>query len=118
MLQLEFYPEGDEGPVKDYLESLRVDPQKMDAWAKLTRDLGFLETEGLTSKQISIERVVGVPGSVWELRRSFEGMKYRIYFCVKSGEAWLLHYLEKKSPKIPKSDLKLIRKRAKEVLAK
>jgi phage-related protein len=72
----------------------------------------------LTSTQIDIERVSGVPGSVWELRRKFEGVKYRIYFCVDRGEVWLLHNLEKKSPKIPMRDLDLIRRRAKEVLAR
>lgn len=115
MLRIQFYPWGNRGPVKEYLEDLRNDPRRKDAWAKLMRDLAFLETNGLFSKEISIERVTGVPGSVWELRRSYEGIKYRIYFWVGKGEAWLFHHLEKKTPKIPPSDLKLIRKRSKEV---
>jgi phage-related protein len=115
-LLIQFFPNGDSGPVAEYLETLRQSSQRKDAWAKLTRDLGFLKCEGLFSKQISIERIRGVPGSVWELRRSYEGIKYRIYFCMRRGEAWLLHQLEKKSPRIPSRDLDLIRKRAKEVL--
>ena len=117
MLRTQFYPGGDTGPVHKYLEELRADPQRKDAWAKLLHDLGFLESEGLLSKNISVERVRGIPGSVWELRRHFEGIRYRIYFCVRQREAWLLHCLEKKSPKIPSRDVKLIRKRAKEVLS-
>jgi phage-related protein len=117
MLRIQFYPDGEDGPVREHLEALRTDPQRKDAWAKLLHDLGFLESEGLLSKQVSIERVQGIPGSVWELRRHFEGIRYRIYFCVRRGDAWLLHYLEKKSPRIPTRDIKLIRKRAKEVLS-
>ncbi|MDD5655668.1 MAG: type II toxin-antitoxin system RelE/ParE family toxin [Elusimicrobia bacterium] len=117
MLRIQFHPGGDDGPVRERLEALREDPQRNYAWAKLLNDLGFLESEGLLSKRVSIERVQGVPGSVWALRRSFAGIRYRIYFCVREGTAWLLHYLEKKSPRIPPRDLKLIRKRAREVLS-
>lgn len=117
MLKVQFFPDGDDGPVRQHLKSLKQDPQRKAAAAKLGLDLRMLQEEGLTSKQIDIDRVVGVPGSVWELRRAFEGVKYRIYFCVQRGEVWLLHSLEKKTPKIPKHDLELIRKRAKEVLS-
>jgi phage-related protein len=116
MLSVQFYPDGDEGPVKKYLESLRLAPQRKDAYVRLMADLTILEAEGLLSKLIHLERVVGVDGSVWELKRSYEGIRYRVYFCVESGEAWLIHCLEKKTPKIPRSDLKLIRKRSKGVL--
>lgn len=118
MLRIQFYPLGDAGAVLEYLEGLRLDPQKTSAYSKLIADLGFLESEGLMSKSISVERVHGVPGSAWELRRSFDGIKYRIYFIVRRGEAWLLHFLEKKSPKIPKHDLGVFRRRAKEVLSR
>ena len=117
MLHAQFYPHGDRGPVKDFLEGLKSNPQRKDAYAKLLHDLSFLESDGLFSGQISVERIRGVEGSVWELRRHFEGIKYRIYFCVRRNEAWLLHYLEKKSPKIPPRDLRLIRKRAREILS-
>ncbi|MDE2141480.1 MAG: type II toxin-antitoxin system RelE/ParE family toxin [Elusimicrobia bacterium] len=116
MLRVQFYPSGDNGPVREYLRGLRKDPQRKGASARLGLDLRLLQEEGLASKQIDILRVTGIPGSVWELRRTFEGIRYRIYFCVKRGEVWLLHNLEKKTPKIPKHDLKLIRTRAKEVL--
>lgn len=116
MLRIQFYPSGDDGPVREYLESLRANPQRKGAWAKLMRDLGLLETEGLTSKSVSVERVAGIRGSTWELRRSYEGVRYRIYFCIRRGEVWLLHHLEKKSPRIPPRDLRRIRKRSGEVL--
>lgn len=118
MLRVQFYPTGDTGPVMEYLEMLRMNPQKAAAYSKLAADLAYLESEGLLSKNISIERIHGVPGSAWELRRSFEGIKYRIYFVIRKGKAWLLHYLEKKSQKIPKRDLKVIQRRAREVLTR
>lgn len=118
MFDVQFYPSGKDGPVREHLRSLKQDPQRKAAAAKLGLDLRMLQEEGLTSKQIDIERVVGVPGSVWELRRSFEGVQYRIYFCASRGNVWLVHSLEKKTPKIPKRDLDLIRRRAKEVLSR
>lgn len=117
MLRVQFYPSGDDGPVREHLRRLKQDPHRKAAAARLGLDLRLLQEEGLASRQIDIERAVGVPGSVWELRRSFEGVRYRIYFCAARGELWLLHSLEKKTPKIPKRDLGLIRRRAKEVLA-
>jgi len=113
-----FYPSGDDGPVRRYLESLRGDPRRKDAWAKLTVDLAVLRSEGLRSGQITVKKVVGIRGSVWELARPFEGMAYRIYFCLHKGEAWLIHWAEKKSRKIPASDVELIGKRSKEVFGR
>lgn len=118
MLRVQFYPKGNTGPVREYLRSLKQAPARKAAAAKIGLDLRLLQEEGLTSKQISVERVTGIPGSVWELRRAFEGIKYRIYFCAGRGEIWLLHHLEKKTPRIPRSDLALIRQRAKEVSSK
>ena len=81
-------------------------------------DLTIMRLEGLSSGRIAVKRVVGIKGSVWELVRPFEGMAYRIYFCIHKGEAWLIHWAEKKSRKIPGRDIDLIGKRAKEVFGK
>ncbi|OGR48604.1 MAG: hypothetical protein A2X40_01480 [Elusimicrobia bacterium GWC2_65_9] len=48
---------------------------------------------------------------LWELKRLFEGVQYRIFFCVERGCAWLLHAIEKKSAKTPIDDMRLARKR-------
>ncbi len=118
MFSVQFYPSGDRGPVRQYLRSLKADPQRKAAAAKLGLDLRLLQEEGLLSRQIDVKRIAGIPGAVWELRRSFEGVRYRLYFCVRRGEVWVLHHLEKKTPKIPRRDLGLIRKRAMEVLSR
>lgn len=113
--RVQFFPDGDSGPVREHLRGLKRSPDRKAAAARLGLDLRLLQEEGLASKQISIRRIAGIPGSVWELRRPFEGIQYRIYFYVGDGEIWLLHFLEKKSPRIPDRDLDLIRRRAKEV---
>lgn len=118
MLSVQFYPKGDDGPVLEHLRTLKQSPGRKAAVAKLGLDLRMLQEEGLASKHVSVERIAGIPGSVWELRRSFEGIQYRIYFCVRRGEIWLVHSLEKKTPRIPKRDLELIRQRSKEVLSR
>ena len=118
MPTIRFYPSGDDGPVRKYLETLREDPRRKDAWAKLMIDLTVLRSEGVRSGQITIKKVVGIKGSVWELVRPFEGMAYRIYFCLQKGEIWLIHWAEKKSQKIPANGIILIGKRAKEVFRK
>ena len=117
MLRVEFYPDGDDGPVLEYLRELKHDPYRKAVATRLGLDLHLLQLEGLSSRKVDVKRVTGIPGSVWELRRLIEGNQYRLYFCVKRGELWLLHHLEKKSRKIPRSDLEIIRKRAREVLS-
>lgn len=117
MLRVEFYPAGDDGPVREYLRELKQDPHRKAVATQLGLDLHVLQIEGLTSRKVDVKRVVGIPGSVWELRRAIEGNQYRIYFCVTRGVIWLLHHLEKKTRKIPRGDLEIIRKRAKEVLS-
>lgn len=115
-IEILFYPTGDDGPVKDYLENLRLAPQKKHAGIRLIQDIAILEAEGLQSKQISIRSLSNIHSGLWEIRRNFEGMLYRIYFVTKKGgKFWLIHYIEKKSQKIPKDDVNILKKRSKEI---
>ncbi|MFC1521869.1 type II toxin-antitoxin system RelE/ParE family toxin [Elusimicrobiota bacterium] len=117
-LIVQFYPSGGDGYVREYLERLRLDSQHRKAHNKLKYDLAVLGMDGLMSRFLDIKRVTGISGSVWELRRLYQGIAYRIYFCVSKGEVWLLHYLEKDTAKIPKSDLEIVRKRSRDIFAK
>lgn len=110
MLEILYYPEGNQGPVADYLNDLARDHPK--AFARLVLDLEVLGAEGLRSHQITI-RPLG--DKLWELKRLYEGTQYRLFFYVEKGVVWLLHSIEKKSAKTPKDDLDLARKRLKEV---
>ena len=111
MLGIYYYPEGDSGPVKNYLDWLVKERPK--AFARLTVDLEVLGAEGLRSQRIAI-RPLG--HKLWELKRQYEGVQYRLFLGVHKGIVWLLHSIEKKSAKTPKDDLYLAKKRLREVM--
>lgn len=113
MLEVLYYPEGSRGPVRDYLTELAKERPK--AFARLALDLEILGVEGLRSQQITI-RPLG--DKLWELKRLYDGIQYRVFFGVHKGAAWLVHSMEKKSAKTPKSNLEIARKRLKEVIAR
>ncbi len=53
---------------------------------------------------------------VWELKRDYQNIAYRVFFCIKDRQMWLLHAIEKKSPKTPLNDIALAFKRMGDVL--
>lgn len=109
-LRLRFFPGGAEGPVRRFLERLSKD--RPDAYVKLMLDLRVLGAEGLRSGRLVL-RPMG--GGLWEFKRAFEGMQYRVLLCVERGVVWLLHAFEKKRAKAPLDDLSLARKRMKDI---
>jgi len=115
-ITIKFYPDGNDGCVKEYLEQLRLDPQKKASWAQLVQDVAVLQSEGLQSKQISIRSLKSISKGLWEIRRHHNKIYYRMYFVVNKNTFWLVHYLEKKSSTIPRQDVELLRKRAKEII--
>ena len=110
MLEILYYPERNSGPVKNYLNWLVKERPK--AFAKLVIDIEVLGAEGLRSQQITI-RPLG--DKLWELKRLYDGVQYRLFFGIHKGSVWLLHSIEKKSAKTPKDDLDLAKKRLREV---
>jgi phage-related protein len=113
VLEIFYYPEGSSGPVKNYLNWLVKERPK--AFARLVVDLEVLGAEGLRSQQITI-RPLG--DKLWELKRKYDGIQYRLFFGVHEGVVWLLHSIEKKSAKTPKDDLDLAKKRLREVMGR
>ena len=113
MLEILYFPEGNRGPVRGYLAQLAKERPK--AFARLALDLEVLGAEGLRSQQITI-RPLGE--KLWELKRLYEGVQYRLFFGVHKGAAWLVHSIEKKSAKTPKDALELARKRLREVITR
>lgn len=105
-LRVAFFPGGDSGPVEEYL--LRLAEQRPAAYIRLSLDLEVMSAEGLRSGRITI-RPLGQ--GLWELKRLFEGVQYRIFFCLDQGCAWLLHAIEKKSAKAHLADIRLARRR-------
>ena len=113
MIDILYYPDGNRGPVREYLTGLAK--ERPNAFARLAVDLEILGAEGLRSQQITV-RPLG--NKLWELKRLYDGIQYRLFFGVEKGAVWLLHSMEKKSAKTPKDDLALARKRLKEVIAR
>lgn len=111
MLEILYYPEGNQGPVRDYLGELAREHPK--AFARLALDLEILGAEGLRSQQITV-RPLG--DKLWEIKRLYDGIQYRLFFGIWKGAAWLLHAIKKKSAKTPKDDIDLARRRLKEVI--
>lgn len=111
MLEILYYPEGNHGPVRNYLTGLAGERPK--AFARLALDLEILVAEGLRSRQVTI-RSLG--DKLWELKRLYDGIQYRIFFGLHKGAVWLVHNIEKKSAKTPKEDLELARRRLREVM--
>ena len=113
MLEILYYPEGNRGPVCECLSELAKKHPK--AFARLAMDLEVLGAEGLRSRQITI-RPLG--GKLWELKRPYDGVQYRLFLGVWKDAIWLLHAIEKKSAKTPQDDLDLARKRLREVMVR
>ncbi len=111
MLEILYYPEGNRGPVAKHLEQLARERPK--AFGRLAVDIEILGAEGLRSGHITV-RPLG--NKLWELKRLYDGVQYRIFFGVWRGAAWMLHSIEKKSAKTTRDDLELARRRLKEVM--
>jgi len=111
VLEILYYPDGHRGPVREHLAQLAKERPK--AFARIALDLEVLAAEGLRSPQITV-RPLG--DKLWELKRLYDGIQYRLFFGVWKGAIWLVHSIEKKSAKTPKDDLELARKRLREVM--
>ena len=112
---LGYYPGWETGPVQDYLDRLRDDGQRKKAAAKLDFDLHVLETTWPGTYFITVKSMRGHE-PLYELAREYQGIAYRIFFCAKGQELWLLHAIEKKERKTPASDLDLAYDRMRNVL--
>ena len=75
MSEILYYPEGNRGPVRDYLTDLAKERPK--AFARLALDLEVLGAEGLRSQQITV-RPLG--DKLWELKRLYDSIQYRLFF--------------------------------------
>jgi phage-related protein len=114
-MDLGYYRGWDTGFVKEYLDSLRDDGQRKKAAAKLDFDIHLLATTWPRPQFITIRPLKGHE-PLWELKRAFQSLAYRIFFCVKGQDIWLLHSLEKKRDKTPASDLQVADARMRNVL--
>lgn len=111
-----YYPGWDTGIVRDYLDGLRDDGQRKKAAAKLDFDLHMLETTWPRPQIVTVKSMKGRE-PLYELIREYQGIAYRVFFCVEEQEIWLLHAIEKKQRKTPIGDLDLAYDRMRNVLS-
>ncbi len=115
MLQRRYYPDGGAGEVREYLNALRRHRQKRKAAVKLDIDLQTLEEFWPKKLNVSVRTLKGWE-PLKELKRRYDKIAYRIFFCIREGEIWLLSYYEKESEATPKRELEKAYKRMKKVL--
>ena len=111
-----YYPGWDSGFVDDAIKDLKRDGQRKKAAAKLEFDLQMLVSTWPLPKLVTVSSMKGRE-PLRELSREYQGIAYRVFFCVKDDEIWLLHSIEKKTRKTPGADLDLAHTRMKNVLS-
>jgi len=117
MLHRKYYPHGESGDVRDYLDALRKSNQKKKAAVKLDIDIQTLETFWPHTLNVTV-RILRGWEPLWELKRLYDKIAYRIFFCIRNDELWLLSAYEKASEKTPRSELERAHRRMREVLEK
>ena len=115
MIKIGYYLDWDKGPVLEYFQDLSRDGQRKKAEARLRGDILILAA--LWPRPLGIKvKILKGHEPLWELVRQYQGIAYRIFFCVTGDKLWLLHALEKKQQKTPLADLKLAYKRMLQIL--
>jgi phage-related protein len=114
-MEVGYYPGWIDGFVKNYFDRLIEDGQRKKAEAKLRLDILTLQEYWPATLNVTVRLLKGHE-LLWELKRDYQGIAYRVFFCTKGNEMWLLHAIEKKSPKTPWSDVTLAYKRMTDVL--
>ena len=114
-MEFGFYPGWDSGFVNDFFDELKADGQRKKAEARLIGDLLTLQNHWPHTMNVTV-RILKGHEPLWELKREFQNIAYRVFFCVKGQEMWLLHAIEKKKDKTPLSDLALAYARMQDVL--
>jgi len=115
MLHRRYYPHGETGEVRIYLDHLRHRADTKKAAVKLDIDLQTLEEFWPDTLNVTIKTLRGWE-PLKELIREFNKIAYRIFFCVKGKELWLLSAFEKESADTPKRELEKAYRRMQEVL--
>src|SRR3989338_8558489 len=110
-----YFPDGDAGEVREYLDALRRDGQRKKAAVKLDIDIQTLEEFWPRTLNVTVRTLKGWE-PLRELKREYDRIAYRIFFCVKGDELWLLSAFEKESQETPRNELEKAYNRMKTVM--
>ena len=105
-LLVEFYGSSDRKPVREWLLTLDRDQRR-----EIGADIQAIQWRWPVSKPL----VDGLGAGLHEVRSTFCGRAFRIFFCIIGRRMILLHGIEKKRRNTPKAALELARKRMREV---
>lgn len=94
---------------------MRRNNQKKKAAVKLDIDIQTLEEFWPKTMNVKIRTLKGWE-PLRELKRRFDKIAYRIFFCVNRNELWLLSAYEKVSDDTPRNELEKAYKRMTEIL--
>ena len=112
-----YFPGWTEGYVKEYLDKLESDGQRKKAAAKILFDMQMLIQTWPRPSFVTVRPLKGHE-PLWELKREYQGIEYRVFFCARKDEIWWLHAIEKKGQKTPLSDLEAAAQRMNQVLSR
>ena len=115
MLHRRYFPGGDWGEVREYLEALRLGGRTKKAAIRLDLDVQALEESWPGTLNVSVRTLKGWE-PLREIRRPFDKIAYRIFFCVRGDELWLLSAYEKESDDAPRHELEKAYRRMRRVL--
>ena len=90
--------------MREWLKDLPVEVKKA-----IGADINLVQWQWPTGKPL----VDGFSAGLFEVRTGVDGNIYRVLFCLDGATMVLLHGVEKKTQKTPKSDLDLARRRMK-----
>lgn len=114
-MHIRHYPHGETGEVRDYLWTLRRDRRTLKAAVKIDIDLQTLEEFWPQTLNVTIRGLKGWE-PLLELKRLYDKTAYRIFFCVRADELWLLSAYEKQSEAAPRRELEKAYRRMRLVL--
>jgi phage-related protein len=108
-LPIVFYrTSGGDEPVRDWLLSLPADARK-----EIGGDIRNVQDGWPLGKPY----VDGFGSGLYEVRTSHRGQQYRVFFTILEETMVLLHGFQKKTQKTPAAEIKLARRRQKEVMS-
>ena len=114
-MRIRHYPHGETGEVRDYLNALRHDHRTTKASVKLDIDLQTLAEFWPETLNVTVRGLKGWE-PLLELKRLYDKAAYRIFFCVRGDELWLLSVYEKQSETAPRRELEKAYRRMRLVL--
>jgi len=108
-MEIDFFTTGNRKPVTDFLDSLQIKER-----AKVLRNIELLKQFGLRAGGNFVEPI---GEGLFSLRTIFSGINIRLlFFTVAGNKIVILSGFKKKTNKIPKREIEVVKERRREYL--